>query len=78
VYLTNIGPLPMTIKGVSLSGSSAFTQTNNCPASVPPNAGCQIQIVYAPTESGDYYSSTLSVTILGAPASTVGMDGYSN
>jgi hypothetical protein len=56
--LTNIGSLPVNVSGISTSG--AFTQTNNCPASLTYSQSCQIEVQYAPTVRGDQ-SGLLSV-----------------
>ena len=53
--LTNIGQAPLAITNFELSGSSDFTQTNNCP--IAPNtlavgAVCTITAYYSPTVLG--------------------------
>jgi hypothetical protein len=57
-----------------LSGSQ-FTQTNTCGASLASGASCTIQAVFAPTLAGDA-SAVISVTVPGAPPSTVTLSGY--
>ena len=48
--LTNTGNQAVTISGIATSG--AFTQTNNCPASLPVAGNCQIQVIFTPTAIG--------------------------
>jgi len=44
----------MTVGTVSIRGLNAsdFAQTNNCPASLAPNANCTIKITFTPTAVG--------------------------
>ncbi len=72
--LTNVGNTLMTIKSLTLSGSQ-FTQTNTCGSSLAPGASCTIQAVFAPTVTGNA-SAVISVTVPGAPPSTVTLSGY--
>jgi FG-GAP-like repeat/FG-GAP repeat len=74
ITLTNVGNTAMTIKSLTLSGSQ-FTQTNTCGASLASGASCTIQAVFAPTLAGDA-SAVISVTVPGAPPSTVTLSGY--
>jgi hypothetical protein len=57
--LTNTGAQSVTISGIATTG--AFTQTNNCPSSLPVGNSCQISVQFAPTERGRA-RGTLSVT----------------
>jgi hypothetical protein len=52
--LTNTGAGVLTITSIGIKGtnSSDFSQTNNCPASVPSNASCQISVTFTPTHTG--------------------------
>jgi FG-GAP-like repeat/Abnormal spindle-like microcephaly-assoc'd, ASPM-SPD-2-Hydin len=75
VTLTNVGNVAMTIKSLSLTGSTAFTQTNNCGKALASGKSCQIQGVFAPTTTGPFTGS-ISVTVPGAPASTMTFVGY--
>ena len=54
VAVNNQGSVAVTITGVSASGD--FTQTNNCPASLAPQASCAITVQFTPqstsTEQG--------------------------
>jgi len=57
--LTNTGNQPVTI--TNISSTSPFSETNNCPASLPVGSACQIQVVFTPTNPGTV-KGTLSVT----------------
>ncbi len=74
VTLTNVGNTLMTITSLQLTGAN-FSQTNNCGGALAAGKSCQIQIVFAPTALQNY-TATLSVTIPGAPPSTVALTGY--
>jgi len=73
--LTNVGNVAMTIKSLTLTGASSFTQSNTCGASLASGASCTIQAVFAPTASGNA-SAVISVKVPGAPPSTVTLVGY--
>ncbi len=49
---------------INLSGSSAFTEQNNCPASIPAGGHCEIVFIFAPTTTGPL-SATWSVAAPG-------------
>lgn len=51
VTLTNSGNLPLTIERVFLS-STDYTQTHDCPASLPPGASCTVSVTFLPTGVG--------------------------
>jgi hypothetical protein len=55
VTLTNTGAGVLTIAGISVTGS--FSQTNNCPSSLNPNAGCTIDVKFHPTTKGVQHGS---------------------
>ena len=57
--LTNTGPVAVNISNIATTG--AFTQTNNCPPSLPVDSDCQIQVKFTPVEKG-LATGTLSVT----------------
>jgi hypothetical protein len=63
--LTNNGTLPLTIDGITISndpnsGQPAFTQTNNCGASLAPQASCTITVTALSTTQA-YSTGTLTV-----------------
>jgi len=61
--LTNAGQAPLAITSFQLSGSSDFSQTNNCPISpstLAPGASCTITFSYTPTIIG-YEQATLNI-----------------
>ena len=51
----NAGSTPINSVTVSIGGgdSKDFTQTNNCPSSIPAGGSCQIQAVFTPTVIGN-------------------------
>lgn len=56
--LTNTGEGAVTINGIQASGD--FSQTNNCGTTLDLNAGCTINVVFAPASTGTR-TGTLSV-----------------
>lgn len=64
--LVNAGstPLPVTQIGIGGTNATDFSQTNNCPASVPVGGSCQVQVVFAPQTAGNK-SASLNVTYTG-------------
>jgi hypothetical protein len=67
VTLSNAGNRDLTLTGFSISG--AFTSTDDCPATLAPNASCTVQITFSPDAAGNY-SGVLSLNsdAPGAPA----------
>jgi hypothetical protein len=57
--LTNTGTVAVNISTIAATG--AFTQTNNCPSSLPVSSSCQIQVEFAPVSKGPA-TGALSVT----------------
>ncbi len=60
VILTNNQSVPLTNISILVSGSSAFSQVNNCGTSVPANGQCSIVVTFAPQTAG---AQTGTVTI---------------
>ena len=57
--LTNTGNQPITIS--SIAATAPFSQTNNCPSTLPVNSNCEIKVTFTPTDHGTV-DGTLSVT----------------
>jgi hypothetical protein len=57
--LANTGSITVNIANISVSG--AFSQTNDCPSSLPTGANCQIKVRFEPSTKGPA-SGNLSVT----------------
>jgi len=57
--LTNTGTEVVNISDISTTAQ--FTQSNNCPSSLPVSGSCQIQVQFAPQQRGQI-AGTLSVT----------------
>jgi hypothetical protein len=68
--LTNTGQGLLTVASIGIAGtnSNEFAQSNNCPASLSPNANCNISVTFTPTAVGNANAS-LTVTD-NAPGST--------
>jgi len=52
VTLTNNQNVPLTNINISISGSTAYSQLNNCGTSIPANGQCAISVTFAPASSG--------------------------
>jgi Beta-propeller repeat/Abnormal spindle-like microcephaly-assoc'd, ASPM-SPD-2-Hydin len=73
VTLTNTGSAPLTVTGITVTGD--FAQTNNCPSSLAPGAGCAISVTFAPTAAGSRYGSVaLADNAAGSPQ-TIALTG---
>jgi hypothetical protein len=57
--LMNTGTVAVNISNISTTAQ--FTQTNNCPSSLPVSGNCQIKVEFAPQQKGQI-AGTLSVT----------------
>jgi hypothetical protein len=49
--LTNTGTQTVNISNIQTTGP--FGESNNCPAALPPNNSCKIQVTFTPTQKGD-------------------------
>jgi hypothetical protein len=67
ITIASVGSAPLAISSISINGPG-FTQTNNCPASVPVGGSCVVTVYFQPTSLGAY-SATLTVASNGDPAS---------
>jgi Abnormal spindle-like microcephaly-assoc'd, ASPM-SPD-2-Hydin/Beta-propeller repeat len=63
VNVTNGGDQTLGFTGASFNGANptAFTQTNNCPASLNKNDTCQISVYFTPSASGNEFTANLDV-----------------
>jgi hypothetical protein len=54
VTLENPGNVNLTIASIQINGTNRgdFSQTNNCPSSLPPNGSCNISVSFTPTTTG--------------------------
>ena len=61
ITATSTGTAAFPLSGVAISGTNAssFSQTNNCPTSLAPNATCTINVVFAPTATGALTASVV-------------------
>jgi len=59
VTLTGVGPLD--IESISITGTDGdFTETNNCPSTLPSGSSCTVNVTFKPSSSG---SKTGTVTV---------------
>ena len=63
VTLTNVGTAQLALSSIVVSGgnSSDFAQTNNCGATLAPNANCTINVTFTPSTTG-VRSSAVNIT----------------
>jgi hypothetical protein len=63
VTLANNGTAPLSVNGVSITGtnSTEFSQSNNCGSSVPVGQQCTINVTFSPA-GGSTRSATLTIT----------------
>jgi Cep192 domain 4/Beta-propeller repeat len=79
VILTNNGSKTLNIVDISTGGD--FSQTNNCPGTLPPQEDCVVNVTFSPTVSGvrpgmlqvtdDASDSPQSVTLSGTATTTI-------
>ena len=66
VILTNTGKASLTISKIDSSGD--FSETNDCPSSLAPNATCTIQVTFTPNAIGGISGAiTLSSNAISGP-----------
>jgi hypothetical protein len=67
--LYNAGSTPLNLTSIKIGGTDPndFTQTNNCPTSVPVGSGCQIKVTFTPTAAGNRQAE-LVVAYKGTPS----------
>jgi hypothetical protein len=65
--LTNSGAVALSISAIA-STFSPFVQSNNCPASLAPGAGCAFTVTFTPTGAGPFRAFlTISDNAIGGP-----------
>ncbi|MFZ9127128.1 MAG: choice-of-anchor D domain-containing protein [Steroidobacteraceae bacterium] len=52
VTLSNSSRINLNISSIAVTGSAAFSSTNDCPATLAAKARCRIQVTFAPTVGG--------------------------
>jgi len=72
--VTNTNGVPAGIKAISMSGSSVFTQTNNCGTTLGADASCTITVTFVPTVAGTF-SGRLTVTEGAGTAHKIAISG---
>jgi hypothetical protein len=74
---TNVGSSALPIEKIGITGANPkdFSQTNNCPSTLPAGQSCQIKMTFKPTRSGAR-SASLNVSYKGAGSpATVPLSG---
>jgi hypothetical protein len=64
VTVNSTGQLPLQISSITLADKTNFSQTNNCPASLPVGKSCTIQVSFTPPAStplGVLFFSQMSI-----------------
>jgi len=77
ITLNNVGPQPLTINGIGISGldSGDFMQNNNCGGGVPANSSCTINVVFTPQAKGQRSASVAVTDSGGASPQSVPLSG---
>jgi len=80
VTLTNMGNAPLVTTSISIGGTNPgdFAQTNNCPASLAPNASCTISVTNTPTFVGPSSASVVIVSNSATSPDAVSLSGTGN
>jgi hypothetical protein len=68
VTITNTNGVPTGISQLSLSGSAAFTQSNDCGATLAARASCTVAVTFAPTVVGTF---TGTITVMEGAGATL-------
>jgi dienelactone hydrolase len=72
VTLTNTGPVPLNIAGISLGGTNPndFGETNNCNSTLASGAHCTVNVSFTPGQVGPRSASlSISDSAVGSPQS---------
>jgi hypothetical protein len=75
VTVTNQGVVNATIGAFTFSGAADYTQTNNCPANLAPQATCTITVTFAPNAIGELDGSLSFTDNTTAGSNTINMTG---
>ncbi len=70
VSVTNSGQVAVNITQITFTGKNAvdFSQTNNCPPSLQPGTGCQVNVTFDPGKAGARTATlTIKDNALGSP-----------
>lgn len=66
VKLSNKSGAPFAFS-VTLTGSSSFTQANNCPATLTPDQSCEILFLYTAPAESRWENATVTIPTQGVP-----------
>src|SRR5262249_30461228 len=73
VSLSNAGNAPMAVTGIAATGE--FSQTNNCPGTLAPGAGCRIDVTFNPTGPGNRTGALMVSTDAAGSPHSVSLSG---
>jgi RHS repeat-associated protein len=67
--LTNTGTKPVPISSIAINSAAngAYTQTNDCPETLAPQASCTIVLTFSPTDAGPIDGNFLNVNYKAFP-----------
>ena len=74
VKVTNTNGVPSGITSMSVSGSTAFTQTNNCATTLAAYAACTVTVTFTPPVAGAF-TGTFTVTESAGTAHKISLSG---
>ena len=74
ITVTNTNEIFAGITSIVKTGSSTFTQTNNCHSGLAASATCTITVTFTPTQVGTV-TGTLSVTESAGTAHAIALSG---
>jgi hypothetical protein len=80
VILTNLSNTTMTLNSIAFTGTNAadFSQTNNCPAPLQPNASCKAIVKFTPGGTGSRVAGMMVTANGGSTQQTLPLSGTGN
>ena len=73
--LTNVGATALSITSITITGSSYFSQTNNCGASVGAGGSCSITVTFSPGSIGTFSGDVVITDNGGGSPQQVALSG---
>ena len=77
ITLSSIGESPLSISSIALAGTNPgqFSQSHNCPSTMPPGSTCSVSVKFTPTSTGSKTASLTVVAADGAGTKQVALSG---
>jgi hypothetical protein len=77
VILSSIGGSTLSISSIALTGTNPgqFSQSHNCPSTLPPGSTCSVSVIFRPTSTGSKTASLTVVAADGAGTKQVALSG---